>query len=272
VPISPQFDPAAEDAMLRAHTNSLLVIQVNLLRHCFRLQRAERRLYARARLKRPAGGRYAALLIERERQRLGRDLHTGLGQTLSAIRLQLEIIASKLPDPPDPVVQAVSRISTLMDEALSQVRSLSRRLHPPEWQRLALYEALQQLWDLSGVPQKLEASLTLQPLPAEPELEVKVLMYRVAQEALSNLVRHAQATRVDMAVEHRGATLVLMVRDNGVGFDAVQFLAAPPGANTGIGLRSIREQAAMLGGRLLVESGPDGTKLEVTVPYPAARP
>ena len=60
------------------------------------------------------------------------------------------------------------------------------RLHPPEWQRLTLESALQQLWDISGIPEKYQVSLHIQPLPREPELEVKVLMYRAAQEALSN--------------------------------------------------------------------------------------
>ena len=236
------------------------------------MQAAERNLYVRAQRKRRGNGRSAIRQVERERQRLGRDLHTGVGQTLSAIRLQLEVIAVAVPDPPGPVRQALSRISTLANDALEQVRSISRRLHPPEWQRLTLETALQQLWDTSGIPQRFEASLRLENLPREPELEVKVLVYRAAQEALSNLTRHAGATRIYMALERRGERLALTIQDNGVGFDAGGFFAAPASVTAGIGLRAIREQAEALGGEFHIESGAAGTKLEITAPFSVREP
>jgi two-component system NarL family sensor kinase len=147
------------------------------------------------------------------------------------------------------------------------VRSVSARLHPPEWQRLTLADALQQLWDLSGIPERFAASLRIQPLPREPDLEVKVLIYRAAQEALSNLARHARATRVDAALEIRGDSAILTVQDDGVGFDVAGLLRGPASVASGIGLRSIREQAAALGGNLEIQSGPSGTRLVVSVPF-----
>jgi signal transduction histidine kinase len=94
-------------------------------------------------------------------------------------------------------------------------------------------------------------------------------MYRGLQEALANLVRHSRATRILVALEVSGGQLVLSVRDNGVGFDVERAFSAPASMASGIGLRSIRETAQELGGRLEVESGPDGTKLVVTVtPFP----
>jgi signal transduction histidine kinase len=242
-------------------------LQSSLLRHCLRLQLAERDLFTFAWRQRRGSGRWAVRQIELERQRLGRELHTGLGQMLAAIHLQLEIIAARLPDPPAMVQQALSRISTLANEALEQVRSVSRRLHPPEWQRLTLEAALEQLWDISGIPQRFEASLCIQPLPHQPDLEVEVLMYRAAQEALSNLARHARATRVGAALETRDDRMILTIQDDGVGFDVAGLLRGPASVASGIGLRSIREQAAALGGELEVESGPAGTKLVVSVPF-----
>ena len=98
---------------------------------------------------------------------------------------------------------------------------------------------------------------------------MKILIYRGLQEALSNLVRHSLATRIDVALELRDGQLVLSVRDNGVGFDAERLFSAPANVAAGIGLRSIRETAQELGGKLDVESGPDGTKLVVSVaPFP----
>ena len=230
-------------------------------------QRAERDLSAFARQRRRGSGRGAVRQIELERQRLGRELHTGLGQMLAAVRLQLEIVAALLPDPPALVQQALGRISTLASDALEQVRSVSARLHPPEWQRLTIEAALQQLWDVSGIPQRFQASLAVQPLPHEPDLEVKVSIYRAAQEAFSNVVRHARATRVDAALEMRDNCVILTIRDNGAGFDVAGLLQSPASVVSGIGLRSIREQAAALGGKLEIESGPAGTTLIVSVPF-----
>ena len=257
--------------MPAAMSAGLLLLESSLLRHYLRLQLAERGLSTFARNRRRGTGRGtergAVRQIELERQRLGLELHTGVGQMLAAIRLQLEVVAALLPDPPALVQHALARISTLANGALEQVRSVSARLHPPEWQRLTLSDALQQLWDISGIPQRFETSLRIQPLPHEPDLEAKVLLYRAAQEALSNVARHARATRVDAALEARGDRAILTIRDDGVGFDVAGLLRGPASVASGIGLRSIREQAAALGGKLEIHSGPTGTTLVVSVPF-----
>jgi signal transduction histidine kinase len=247
-----------------------LRIQSRLSLHFLHLLRLERRLSARAQQRRGRGGRKAVRQIEMERQRLGRELHTGVGQALAAIRLQLEVIAAELPMPSGNVAHALRNIASLTADTMEQVRSLSRRLHPPDWQRLTLEAAIRHLWETSGVPQCFEASLTLDSLPWEPYLEVKILIYRGLQEALSNLVRHSRATRIDAALEVRDGQLLLSIRDNGVGFDAERVFSAPASAASGIGLRSIREAAQELGARLIVESGPYGTKLVISsAPFPA---
>ena len=251
----------------REEIAALLHLERSLLRHCLRLQSAERDLSTFARQRRSGSGRGAVRQIELERQRLGRELHTSLGQLLAAIRLQLEIVATLLPDPPALVQQALSRISTLANEALEQVRSVSTRLHPPEWQRLTLEVVLQQLWDIGGIPRRFQASLRIQPLPHEPDLEVKVLIYRAAQEALSNIARHARATRVDAALETRDNCVFLSIQDDGLGFDVAGLLRSPASLASGIGLRSLREQAAPLGGKLEIQSGPAGTRLLASLPF-----
>ena len=248
-------------------SRELDALQGHFQRNCFRLQLAERHLSTRAQSLRPGGSGKAVLQIERERQHLGRELHTGVGQLLAATRLQLEVIAAHLPEPPEAVQQALGRISTLAADALDQVRSISKRLHPPEWQRLTLEAALQQSWDLSGIPQKFEATLRIEPLPHAPSLEVKILLYRGAQEALSNVIRHSRATRVDMSLVERAGRIVLTIRDDGAGFDLAALLNAPASVASGIGLRTISEQAADLGGKMDMESGPGGTTLEISAPF-----
>ncbi len=259
----------AADPMEPVENKDLAGLQRRLDAHFVRLTGSERRLFAEAQQRRGLGGRKAIQQIERERRRLGRELHTGVGQMLAAIRLQLEVIARELPSPPHKVGQALCSISTLAANTMEQVRDLSRKLHPPEWQRLTLESAIRQLWEISGVPQRLDATLQIDPLPWEPHLDVKVLLYRGFQEALSNLIRHAQATRVQAALEVRDGQLVFTIRDDGVGFDAAKVFSGPASVASGIGLRSVREAAQELGGRLEVDSGPDGTKLMVCVaPFP----
>jgi signal transduction histidine kinase len=244
----------------------LLRLEGNLLRNYIRLQAAEQILSIRARERRGAGSRNPIQQIEAERQRLGRELHTSVGQILSAIRLQLEIATSQLPAPAQHAQQALDRISMLTADALERVRSISQRLHPPEWQRLTVEVAIRQMWDLSGIPEGFGARLEIESLPQQPDLDTKVLLYRAAQEAVSNIIRHSRATRVEASLQLQQGSLVLRFQDNGAGFDAALFSAAPS-LSGGIGLRTIREQAESLGGNLLVESGPEGTKLELTVPF-----
>ena len=251
---------------LGEEAGGLLYVQSRFVRHYFRLQSAERNLSNLTQAARPAPGASVVRQVELERERLGRDLHTGVGQLLVAIRLQLEVIATQLSDPPAAVRKALERIASLASDAGEQVRSVSRRLHPPEWQRLSLEAAVRQLWESSGIPQRYEATLRIEPFTREPEQEAKVLVYRTVQEALTNLVRHAQASRVQMTLETRGDRVVVRIQDNGVGFDVVRLLNAPANVAQGIGLRSIREQASALGGELEIRSGAEGTGLELSVP------
>lgn len=235
------------------------------MRTYFRWQKAESRVQPGT-AERPDGRRQAAVeaqhQVELERQRLGRELHTGVGQTLWAMRLQLEVIAQRLEEPSEAVRAALERLTTLAGEAMEQVRGLSQRLYSPEWQRLTMEEAVRRAWELSGIPQNFEASLRLEALPQQPGLPVKVLVYRTFQEGLSNLTRHSRATQVEAALESRDGRVQLTIRDNGVGFDVAALESA-----AGIGLRSLREQAAAMDGRLDVESGPKGTKLTLSAPF-----
>ena len=244
---------------------TLADLEVNLNRNYLRLLEAERSLSSMARERR--GGRVNAIRqLELERQRLGRELHTNVGQLLSAIRLQLEVIAQQIRTPAPAVQQALDRIMALASQALDLVRSISQRLHPPDWQRLPIEAAIQQLWELSGIPQHFDSHLEMEGLPQEPDLDAKILVYRAAQEAVANIIRHSHATRVEASLQARNGSLVLRVQDNGVGFDPSRFWSAPPNLSGGIGLRTIREQAEALGGHLELESGANGTTLEITVP------
>jgi len=244
----------------------LIGLENTLLLRLQRLHAVEANIQRLASGKHGRSGRRAVRVIEMERQRLGRELHTGVGQLLAAIRLQLELTAAHLENPPAEVTRALQQIAALADDAAEQVRSISRRLYAPEWQRLPLEVALQQLWDLSGVAHRFAGTVQLAPLRREPQPDVKTLLYRAAQEALANVIRHSRATELGLALENAGDRVVLTIQDNGIGFDTVRAFQGPSSVVAGIGLRSIREQAAALGGKLLVQSGSRGTKVEISVP------
>jgi signal transduction histidine kinase len=256
----PGFSPSS------CQPSPLRHLELKLLHAYFRLHAIERRLSRQAARRRRGGGLSALRQIELERRRLGSELHTGVGQMLAAIRLQLEVVTSQVCDPPAPVRQALDNIAALAAQALDQVRSISRRLHPPEWQRLTIEDALHQLWNLSGIPLIFDAHLSLEALDSEPDPEVKSLIYRTAQEGLSNIIGHSKASRVAMSLHSRGDLLMLALEDDGVGFDPDR-LARTPRVGGGIGLRSITEQAEALGAKIDIESGRNGTKLFLSTQF-----
>jgi two-component system NarL family sensor kinase len=198
--------------------------------------------------------------IDRERSRIARDLHAGAGQPLAGIKLNLEMLDDCSPSLPEPAREAVGRLRTLADQALAQVRAVSHRLHPPDWQRLAIEEALRELVESSGLRTRLEVSLEIAELPSQPSHAVKIVLYRCAQECLGNITRHARATRMSLALRMIGNLAELRVTDNGTGF--------PEGGSKGpgIGLQSIREQTADLGGVVHIASGVEGTTIQLSIP------
>jgi signal transduction histidine kinase len=243
-------------------------LESRLMGHYFRLRQAERNIADWVkRGRRHSGTTQLIQHVERERRRLGLELHTGIGQMLVAIRLQADTAANAMTDPPPAAQQALERVSLLASEALEQVRAVSRRLHPPVWERLTLEEALRQMWVSSGVPEKFTAAAAIPTLSRDPEPEIKVLVYRAAQEAISNLVRHSRATAARLSLTESEARLHLTVRDNGGGFDVAAVWDAPGNSAVGLGFRSLREEAAAVGATVRIESGPEGTSLIVETPF-----
>lgn len=201
-------------------------------------------------------------LQERERTRLGQTLHDDLGQYLSGIRAQaclLKVIADR--------PQQVQDTARLLDDNCERLqqgfRSLIRDLYPVVLERLELGPALQQLaadWQQAqGIRCRLQLGERLPSLP----LASKAHLYRLVQEALTNVARHAEASEVRIRLQRRGQGLRLLVRDNGQG------TALP--LRPGIGLRSMRERSRSLGGELRLHSRPQaGWALCLNIPLEAA--
>jgi signal transduction histidine kinase len=202
--------------------------------------------------------------LERERARIARELHAGAGQPLAGIKLNLEMLDNCAAGLPPAGREALARLQTLAEQALNQVRSVSHGLHPPEWQGLTTAEAIRYLVQSSGIAARLQVETEIAPLPDEPPHAVKVVLYRCAQECISNVVRHSGATRLSLTLRPLpvsfAAMIELRVEDNGCGF--------PPDTpgRKGIGLTAIREHAESLGGVCDILSNPPGVTVVVRLP------
>lgn len=197
-------------------------------------------------------------LQERERSQLGQTLHDDLGQYLSGIRAQaclLKVIAER----PQQVQETAGLLDDNCERLQQGFRSLIRDLYPVVLERLELGPALQQLSQDWQQAQSTRCRLLLgENLPSLP-LASKAHLYRLVQEALTNVARHAQASEVRIRLQRRGRSLRLLVRDNGLG------TALP--LRPGIGLRSMRERSRNLGGELRLHSSPGvGWALCLTIP------
>lgn len=246
---------------LETVSHQLVALQNRALQNYFRLLLLQQALDRRLNRFRRNPGPIISAQVERERARMAVELHTGAGQLLSAIIVHLELIERKAPDLPAEIRGYLERIAALARAAGAEVRAVSHKLHPLDWQALGLLEALRKLWSESGIPERFQGSLNLPAaLLSEPSQPVRVALYRIAQESLSNAIRHAGATQLSLSLEEIDGRIGMRIEDNGKGFDANR----PP--SDGIGLRAIRDQVRNLDGELRITSGQNGTKLEITIP------
>jgi len=203
--------------------------------------------------------------LEQERRRIAHALHDEVAQLLAVVQLALEEVRAEVPaSVRSRLAEALARI----DEAAGRVRRIAHELRPALLDDLGLMPALEFLaagFAARGGPEvTVEGSAGGRPAPA-----TETALYRIAQEALINVVRHAGARRAEIVVEAADGALRLTVRDDGAGFEVAR--ARRPGAPT-LGLLGIEERALALGGSCEIRSSPGaGTELRVEVPLgPAA--
>jgi signal transduction histidine kinase len=268
VVLSAEVRSRATDTHPRQHEllSELLRYQSNATRNYFRLLQAQQSLVKLGRSSRSTG---AAVIeaLEAERTRTARELHSGAGQTLAGIKVNGELIAARTRDLPEAVTIGLNRIQSLADQALSEIRSVSQRLHPPDWRRLDLLQAIEWLWITTGIPEKFHATLELRPLESEIPDAIRFAIYRAAQEGLTNVLRHSGATELKLELGDRDRKIHLVLQDNGRGFDAHELLdGALNPAVPGIGLRAMRDEVFLLGGEFQLTSTGDGTRVAIMLP------
>jgi two-component system, NarL family, sensor kinase len=208
---------------------------------------------------------------EDERRRLARELHDGLGQTLTALTNQLERVQRKLGEKDAGDLAARLADSVEMARlALNESRELSRLLRPPVLDDLGLAAGLS--WLARTLEQRtgLHVELSLTDLEGRFDPELETLVFRIAQEALTNVLRHAGVDRAKVVLSRSAGLLVLRVSDEGRGFHPQPVLAEGAEA-AGSGLRGMRDRLELFGGQLTIVSAPgQGTLVSAAVPLQEA--
>jgi len=205
---------------------------------------------------------------EDERAHLARELHDGTSQMLVSAKLCIESAVHELGHagraPPSALGKALQRLN----DTLVEVRRISHRLRPALLDTLGLPAALEHLGREFTENGRIDARVAVDGEPAELPGEVKTALFRVTQEALTNVAKHAGAARVRVVLRFDAEGVELAVSDDGRGFDVEAVLGHP---TRGLGLRHMRERLAAIGGRLDLQSRVDGTRLVATVPDAAIR-
>jgi two-component system sensor histidine kinase UhpB len=221
-----------------------------------RLGAAFNAMLERLETERRESARMALTVQEGERQRIARELHDEVGQTLTAMLLQIE---SFYADAPEHLRAHLDELRESARSGAEDVRRIAQRLRPEALEELGLQSALVALSDLfadqTGVQMTRRIDNDL-PLNAEDEL----VIYRVAQEALTNIARHARATHAELELQLNDGAVVFRVRDDGRGFDVNEPMSS-------YGIRGMRERAMLIGARMQIDStAPRGTEVVLRVP------
>ena len=228
---------------------------------------AERaRLYEELREKEAMRGKLLEKLIsaqEDERRRIARELHDEAGQALTALILNLEM-AEQTAERVDP--QRLRRLRGIAEDTLAELRRLIYDLRPTILDDLGLAAAVRWYVKETIEPQGLQASMTITGADDRLPHHVETAVFRIVQEALTNILKHAQARRAEIELQMGPADVRVKITDDGRGFDLSAVTTRRDG---GMGVMGMRERAELLGGRLQMTSGPEGTRVEAVIPVGA---
>jgi len=222
-----------------------------------RLHRAFRRMLERLEAERRRTSSAALAAQEEERARIARDLHDEVNQSLTGLLLRLE--AARKTAPPE-LADELAETRALANRAMEELLALARQLRPTALDDLGLKAALAGYVDELGAQGNLEAAFESAGDFTDLPPEVQLVLYRVTQEALSNTLRHAEASNVAVTLLREPEQVQLQIADDGRGFSFEQ-------AASGLGIAGMRERALLVNGDLQVTSRPaEGTRISLRVP------
>jgi signal transduction histidine kinase len=199
-----------------------------------------------------------------ERRKISRELHDSLGQYLSGVKMNLEVVSKSLP-PNALLTECVA----ILDESISETRTMSHLLHPPLLDEIGFASAAR--WYVEGFSQRsgIQVSLALPEKLKRLPGSVELALFRVLQESLTNIHRHSHSASADISVSLRAEEIKLWVRDKGKGLapDVLEGFQSNT-SHVGVGLAGLRERLRELGGRLEVRSASSGTSIIASLPIP----
>jgi signal transduction histidine kinase len=205
---------------------------------------------------------------DNERRRIARELHDSLGQELTAAKMMAESVLHAHQSE-ERKNSAARECSVLIDGAIQQVRSISQLLHPPFLDEVGLQSALQ--FYLQGISSRNGIEATIKTEPADfPRLanELETAIFRIAQEALANVLRHSGATRVVVELVRSAAQVTLKVQDNGKGISE-EIVGLQPGS-VGVGIAGMKQRVKEFDGQIRLENTGDGSLVEVSISISAS--
>jgi PAS domain S-box-containing protein len=226
------------------------------------------RLYEQAKFRHDQLRRLSRQVIsaqEEERRSISRELHDEMGQLMTALKVSLELIQDDLPLEPSVLHHHLLEARTLVNETMGRIHTLAQGLRPPALDAIGLNPTLEGLCRDFARRTHLVIDYSGSELPPLPDA-ANITLYRTVQEALTNVAKHAQASRVGVSLTLGSGQITLLVEDDGLGFDP----QATAGIKSlhGFGLMGMKERLELLNGRLQIESSPGrGTRLIARIPY-----
>ena len=254
----------ALDRRVQARTQELAAVNESLVAEVAERVQTEQSLkFSRQALQKLA---FQLLRVqEDERRRISRDLHDDINQRLALLAMDIETVGRQLSSSPGQIGRTVQEIQERVVELSDVVRHLAYQLHPSILDDLGLPIAVQRLVEDFTTRSHIQGSFGCKNIPAAIPQEIATCLYRITQESLSNVVRHAEATRVDVELTGFQSELMVTITDNGVGFNSEQFR----NGSHGLGLLGMKERVALVQGDMhVVSSVGKGTKVQVVVFVP----
>ncbi|MBI2731064.1 MAG: sensor histidine kinase [Sphingobacteriales bacterium] len=202
---------------------------------------------------------------EKERQRIAKDLHDGVGQMMSAAKLNLSAIENEIPFKDDMQKEAVLRIIKLVDDSCKEVRAVSHNMMPNALLKAGLSSAIREF--INQIDQKIiKVTLHSEGLNERLDSNTEIVLYRVIQECVNNVIKHAGATQLDISLIRDEDGISATIEDNGKGFDTTD-----TSKSSGLGLKNIQARVEYLKGTVDFDSAPGkGTLVAIHVPLTAA--